>query len=124
MEKRLQHLTENVSSWSVLEERIKNLQTEIDRGEAFEEFCKAFFLLDPVFQFEKVYRHTEIPPTLRTRLGYPGIKDLGIDGLGVIIDDRLFAYQAKFRSDRSNIPTLRAPLKIQFSEDSVLFVEF
>jgi superfamily II DNA or RNA helicase/uncharacterized protein YgiB involved in biofilm formation len=79
----------------------------MERGNAFEEFCHAFFLLDPVFQFKLVYRHTEIPHSIRERLGYPGIQDLGIDGVGITDDGRLFAWQAKFRSDRKLTPSLR-----------------
>jgi len=100
-------LTESISSWAELEARIAALPSEQERGEAFEQFCKAFFVLDPVFQFEKVYRQNEIPQSLRQKLGYPGIQDIGIDGLAVTIDEKLFAYQAKFRSDRKDMPTLR-----------------
>ncbi|HHT9144664.1 MAG TPA: DEAD/DEAH box helicase family protein [Candidatus Wunengus sp. YC61] len=103
----LLNLTSNVSSWAELEVQISTLPLEIERGEAFEEFCKAFFLLEPVFQFQKVYSQKEIPPSLRERLGYPRLQDIGIDGLAVTIDGKLVAYQAKFRRDRNNIPTLR-----------------
>jgi superfamily II DNA or RNA helicase len=103
----LLHLTEGISSWAELETRIANLPVEIERGEAFEQFCKAYFCLDPVFQAEKVYRQNEITHSLREKLGYPGIQDIGIDGLFVTNDGKLFAYQAKFRSDRNNTPTLR-----------------
>ena len=100
-------LIENIQSWDKLERKIAELPTEIKRGNAFEEFCHAFFLLDPVFKFKTVYRHNEIPPSIRARLGYPGIQDIGIDGLGITHDEKIFAYQAKFRSDRSTTPTLR-----------------
>ncbi len=100
-------MAEGISSWVELESRIISLPTEIERGDAFEQFCHCFFLLDPVFQFETVYRHYEIPLSLRERLGYPGIQDLGIDGLGITTDGKLIAYQAKFRSDRNNTPSLR-----------------
>ena len=103
----LLNLVENIQSWDKLENRIADLPTEMERGNVFEEFCHAFFLLDPVFQFQKVYRHTEIPHSIRERLGYPGIQDLGIDGVGITDDDRLFAWQAKFRSDRKVTPSLR-----------------
>lgn len=101
------NLVEGISSWAELEARIASLPLENERGNAFEEFCKAFFLLNPVFQFEKVYRQHEIPPSVRKRLSYPGIQDIGIDGIGITIDGRLIAYQAKFRSDRNNTPTLK-----------------
>jgi predicted helicase len=104
---RLLDLIDGISSWAELEARISNLSAEAERGEAFEEFCKVFFLLDPVFQFEKVYRQNEIPPSLRQKLGYPLVQDIGIDGLAVTLDGKFVAYQAKFRSDRNNIPTLR-----------------
>jgi len=100
-------LVESIQTWDKLEKRIADLPTEMQRGNAFEEFCHAFFLLDPVFQFQKVYRHNEIPPSIRRRLGYPGIQDLGIDGVGITDDGRIFAYQAKFRSDRKVTPSLR-----------------
>ena len=101
------NLAEGISSWAELEAKIAILPSEQERGEAFEQFCKAFFVLDPVFQFEKVYRQNEMPQSLRQKLGYPGIQDIGIDGLAVTIEGKLFAYQAKFRSDRDNTPTLR-----------------
>ncbi len=100
-------LLDSVSSWTELEGNISNLPSEKERGEAFEQFSHAFFLLDPKYQFEKVYRHKDIPPSIRKRLGYPGTKDIGIDGLGVTADGELHAYQAKFRKDRNNKPTLR-----------------
>jgi predicted helicase len=100
-------LIENINTWDKLEKRIADLPTEMQRGNAFEEFCHAFFLLDPVFQFKEVYRHNEIPHSIRERLGYPGFQDIGIDGVGITDDGRIFAYQAKFRSDRKGTPTLR-----------------
>ena len=103
----LLNLVENIHAWDKLERRIADLPTEIERGNAFEEFCHAFFLLDPVFQFQKVYRHNEIPHSIRERLGYPGVQDLGIDGVGITDNNRLFAWQAKFRSDRKITPSLR-----------------
>jgi len=103
----LLNLIENVNTWDKLEKRIAALTSEQQRGHAFEEFCHAFFLLDPVFKFKKVYRQNEIPPSIRERLGYPGIQDIGIDGVAITHDDKIFAYQAKFRSDRSTTPTLR-----------------
>jgi superfamily II DNA or RNA helicase/ribosome modulation factor len=103
----LSRLIEGVSTWDELESRIASLPSEQERGEAFEQFCKPFLLLDPVFQFKEVYRQKEIPPSLLEKLGYPVAQDIGIDGLGVTTDGKLFAYQAKFRSDRNNTPTLR-----------------
>lgn len=100
----LLNMAEGISSWAELENQIAALSSEQERGEAFEQFCHCFFLLDAVFQFETVYRNYEIPPSLRERLGYPGIQDIGIDGLAVTADGNLFAYQAKFRKNPDNTP--------------------
>jgi superfamily II DNA or RNA helicase len=100
-------LVENINTWDSLEKRIAGLPTEQQRGNVFEEFCHAFFLLDPVFQFKEVYRQNEIPHSVREQLGYPGIQDLGIDGVGITHEGQIFAYQAKFRSDRKVTPSLR-----------------
>ena len=80
---KLATIIEGISSWSDLEARIAGLPTEMDRGNAFEEFCHAFFIIDPVFQFKEVYRQKEIPPSILARLGYPGVKDIGIDGVAL-----------------------------------------
>lgn len=103
----LLNLIENVNTWDKLEKKIAELPSEQQRGAAFEEFCHAFFLLDPVFQFKEVYRQNDIPPSVRERLGYPGIQDIGIDGIGINDDGKIYAWQAKFRSDRKTTPTLR-----------------
>ena len=103
----LKVLIANVTSWSELEANIASLPSPQERGDVFEEFCKAFFILDPVYQFKEVYRQHEIPPSMLEYLGYPGIKDIGIDGIGVTQENKVFAYQAKFRSNRDDIPTLR-----------------
>ena len=103
----LLELLKDISSWSELEALISRLPTAINRGEAFEGFCKAFFILEPVFQFKEVYSQSEMPYSLSERLGYPNVQDIGIDGLAVTSDDKLYAYQAKFRTERNNTPTLR-----------------
>lgn len=70
-------LVENIQTWDKLEKRIADLPTEQQRGNAFEEFCHAFFLLDPVFKFKEVYRQKGIPPSIRERLGYSSLPDIG-----------------------------------------------
>ena len=65
-------IVEGIQSWDQLENRIAGQPIEKQRGNAFEEFCHAFFLLDSVFQFKKVYRQNEITPSVRELLGYPG----------------------------------------------------
>lgn len=85
----LAKLIEGISSWSDLEVIIASLPAELDRGNAFEEFCHGFFILDPVFQFKEVYCQKEIPPSVLKRLGYPGRKDIGIDGIALSNDGKI-----------------------------------
>jgi predicted helicase len=85
----LVELIRNISSWWELEAKIAALPTKLEKGEVFEEFCKAFLFLDPVFQFEKVYRNNEIPQSLRKQLGYSGVKDIGIDGIAITTDKKM-----------------------------------
>lgn len=100
-------LARDVTSWPELETLIAALPTEQARGKAFEEFCTAYFALSDLFNFKEIYSHNEIPPSLCRQRGYPETRDIGIDGLGLTHDDRLFAWQAKFRSDRANTPIKR-----------------
>ena len=58
----LKALLTNVSSWAELETRIANLSSVQDRGEVFEEFCKAFFLLlDPALGIEGRHEVINLP---------------------------------------------------------------
>ena len=43
---------------------------------------------------------------IAAKLGHPGRKDIGIDGVIETKDDEIHAYQAKFRQDRNNIPSV------------------
>ena len=90
----LSELIKGISSWSDLEARIASLPTQLDRGNAFKEFCHGFFILDPVFQFKKVYCQKEIPPSILERLGYPERKYIGIDGIALSNNGKITAYQA------------------------------
>ncbi len=110
----LKDLIKYISSWPELEVRISSQLTEYDRGYAFEEFCHAFFILDPVFQFKAVYRQNKIPASILKRLGYPGRKDIGIDGVAISNDNKITTYQAKFRRDRNNTPTLKRIIYILY----------
>ena len=103
----LLNLIKGTHSWTELEVRIAGLPSEKERGDAFEEFCQAFFAIHPLFQFDRVYKQKEIPQSVFKRLGYPVVQDIGIDGVALTPDDKIFAYQAKFRTDRNHTPSLR-----------------
>ena len=103
----LRKLLESVSkNWDTLESRIIALPTPQERGEAFEEFCHAFFILHKdLYQVKNIWRWSDIPQIILQKLGTPTFQDRGIDGILQHHDGTITAYQAKFRSNRSNTPS-------------------
>jgi len=98
----------SVRGWDDLELAISSLATEQERGTAFEEFCHAYFTVNKaLFQARNVWRFSEVPRNILENLGSPSFQDRGIDGIICHYDNTITTYQAKFRSDRSNVPTQR-----------------
>lgn len=103
-----QILDSGIQDWDTLEARIISLPTEQKRGEGFEEFCHAFFTLHKdLYQAQNVWRGSDIPQHILQKLGTPTFQDRGIDGLLQHHDGTMTAYQAKFRSNRSDTPSQR-----------------
>jgi predicted helicase len=99
---------DQISSWPELEAVIGTFDSEQARGEAFEEFCHAYFKIQSqLYQIREVWRFRNIPPRLLERLGTNTRQDKGIDGVLVHEDETVTAYQAKFRLDRSSVPSQR-----------------
>ena len=95
------HLMVNVHSWASLEKSIAGLQDEKARGDAFEVFCAAYLKLIPEYCFKSIFSHGHLPKWIIDQLRLTGQKDQGIDLIAVTNDDKIWAIQAKFRSDRS-----------------------
>lgn len=88
------------SSWSELEARIETLPTAKECGDAFEEFVFAYFQLhQSLYQINQIYRINDVPLPLRKRYSLEK-RDSGIDGIIVLQNGQVAAYQAKFRSRR------------------------
>lgn len=99
---------DQIRTWSDLESVIARLESEHDRGEAFEEFCHAFFeLQSQLYQIKDVWRFRNIPAVVLERLGTNTKQDKGIDGVLLHEDGTITAYQAKFRIDHSSTPSQR-----------------
>ncbi len=97
-----------ITSWDELEKAIVALPDQGARGDAFEEFCHALLTLRRDFyQVRGVWRFSDAPSEVLQRLGCVSRQDEGIDGILLHHDATLTTYQAKFRSDRSDIPTQR-----------------
>jgi len=99
---------DQVHSWPQLEAAIAALGSEQDRGEAFEEFCYAYFTLESqLYQVKDGWRFRDVPRAILDRLGTATIQDKGIDGILLHDDGTITAYQSKFRVDRSATPSQR-----------------
>jgi len=97
-----------VHTWDSLEKAIIDLPAERARGKAFEEFCHAFFSLQKdLYQAQEVWEFSEIPSQILQKLGCSTHQDEGIDGILLHYDGTITAYQAKFRTNRHDIPSQR-----------------
>jgi predicted helicase len=99
----------SISSWDDLEKVIIALPHQQARGEAFEEFCHAYFSIQKdLYQARQVWRYADVPTDLlNKKLGSSSHQDEGIDGILLHYDGTVTAYQAKFRTDRNDIPSQR-----------------
>src|SRR5262249_53664161 len=112
----------SITTWDDLEHVIGNLASQQERGEAFEEFCFAYLHLHKDFyQATQVWRFRDVPDDVLTRLGCSSRQDAGIDGILLHYDGTLTAYQAKFRVDRSDIPSQRELSTFYMVSDRVDF---
>lgn len=95
-------LKDGYDKWSDLEHLIEALPTAHEKGEVFEQFVYCFLtLLNDYYQIDKVYRSKDIPSELASNLKLE-ITDYGVDGIFVLRDGTLAAYQAKFRTSRKS----------------------
>lgn len=84
-------------------ESLKLLTSE-EKGIYFEYFCKLYFCIDSFSKdnYKKFYLYTEIPNYLRKKINLPP-KDKGIDCIIIDNDDKIFAIQVKYRSNKNKI---------------------
>ena len=91
-------------SWKELEDAISALPTTVERGNAFEDFTYAYFLIKKqLYQVAAIYSSKEIPQSYREKfkIGNLQHQDSGVDGLLILEDGKAFAYQCKFRIGRA-----------------------
>lgn len=87
-----ERLFESVVSFKELERRIAALETEKDRGDAFEVFVEAYLATQKSQQAREVWPGSTAPPTLSKRLGLPVLQDMGSDGVYTTTDGRNYVY--------------------------------
>ncbi len=93
-------LKKKYGSWKELEKEIEKLSTTKERGDVFEQFVYFYLLLKKsLYQISEHYMAADIPIGLKKKYGLEKT-DCGVDGLMLLQNGRVAAYQAKFRTGR------------------------
>ena len=96
-----QILQERFDKWLGLEKAIEGLSDSVERGEVFEQFVYVYLNLKKNFyQINRVYRRKDIPIKIRKKLKLEKT-DYGVDGVFILKNGNIAAYQVKFRSKRT-----------------------
>jgi superfamily II DNA or RNA helicase len=91
---------DNLSDFSELEARISELDSNQERGDAFEVFAEAYLATQKIALAREVWPFEAIPIEQRRQLSLDTGRDMGVDGIYETTDGELRAYQVKFRSRR------------------------
>jgi predicted helicase len=92
-------LFSGLTSFAELEQRIVDLPTRQERGDAFEVFAEAYLATQKVNQAAEVWPDGAVPLGIIECLKLPP-KDMGVDGVYRTLGGACAAYQVKFRTGR------------------------
>jgi hypothetical protein len=92
-------LFSGLTSFAELEQRIVDLPTPQERGDAFEVFAEAYLATQKVNQASTVWPDGAVPLGIVENLKLPP-KDMGVDGVYQTLGGDYAAYQVKFRTGR------------------------
>ena len=95
-------LFDNIARFTDLEQRIADLPTKQERGDAFEVFVEAYLSTQSLYQARTVWPFSALPIALKDRFAL-GQSDVGVDGAFETRLGDYHAYQAKFRTDRPSL---------------------
>jgi predicted helicase len=96
------NLFDGLARFTDLEQRIADLPTKQERGDAFEVFVEAYLSTKPLHQAKTVWPFSAIPLAIKDRFAL-GQSDVGADGVFETHLGDYHAYQAKFRTDRPSL---------------------
>jgi len=97
-------LFDNLSNFAELEERISELPTTLEKGDAFEIFAEAYFFTQKIEQAEEVWPFKSVPSSTREDMSLgTNQQDMGVDGVYKTTSGQYNAYQAKFRTRRPSL---------------------
>ena len=93
-------LFDDITTFSSLERRIENLETNQARGDAFEVFAQAYLATQKIVQAKSVWPFEHLPENLKQTVGIDTPRDMGVDGAFETVTGGQCAYQVKFRTGR------------------------
>mgnify|MGYP003605887940 CR=1 FL=1 len=91
---------DNLSDFAEFEARVSALDSNKDRGDAFEIFAEAYLATQKIALTREVWPFEAIPLDRLRQLSLDTGRDMGVDGIYETVDGELRAYQVKFRSRR------------------------
>lgn len=91
---------DNLCDFTEFEARVSALDSNKERGDAFEIFAEAYLATQKIALAREVWPFEAIPLDRRRQLSLDTGRDMGVDGIYETIDGELRAYQVKFRSRR------------------------
>ena len=74
-------LFDNLHKYSALGKRISKLETDKERGDAFEVFAEACLATQAIMQVKEVFPFDNSSLSLKRKFGLDTSKDMGVDGL-------------------------------------------
>lgn len=93
-------LQNHYSNWQEIERLIEGIVSTQEKGDVFEQFVYAYLIINSdYYQIKEVYMSKDIPTEIRAKLVLE-TTDYGVDGVFVLMDGTIAAYQAKFRHAR------------------------
>ena len=95
-------LFDSIARFTDLEQRIADLPTKQERGDAFEVFVEAYLSTQPLHQAKTVWPFSALPLAIKDRFVL-GQSDVGVDGVLETHLGDYHAYQAKFRTARPSL---------------------
>ena len=97
-----QKLFDGIARFAELEQRIAELPTKQERGDAFEVFTEAYLSTQLLYQAKTVWPFSALPLAIKERFAL-GQSDVGVDGVFETHLGEYHAYQAKFRTGRPSL---------------------
>jgi len=96
-------LFDNIKNHADLESRISNLETNKERGDAFEVFAEAYIATQGIMQASAIWPYDSIPEQIKNTISVNTNRDMGIDGVYKSNSQDIVASQVKFRSRRPSL---------------------